>query len=176
MPKMTPNNICWTVNQWVLFPDMCSKLSLHTLIGSIETTRDFCYLLYGSLKVLRDNALNGKADTWLDTPALYESLASLRGAEEIVLNTKEDIKIIIKIVKSWHNNRIDHEMWYCVEDDFLKGMHKALLRKHEDHLLEKKRRFEVWHEDLIAATLHPERVVRMATRFGLDAIDYLEAI
>lgn len=175
MSEMTKYQIYWTVDKWILSPDLCGKKSLQTLQVSIEDLNDFQCLLCVSLALLRENALNGKADTWLDTPALYDIISKLPGADVSILS-RETITDLCKRVKEMHNYRIDGEMWYCVEDDFLKGIHKALLRRHEEFLKEKKRRFELLHEDLIAATLHPERVVRMATAFGLEAIDYLEAI
>ncbi len=175
MPKMTSNNIYWTVKQWILFPEHSAKVSLHTLQGAIEEPQDFQILLLRTLWILRDNALNGKADAWIETPDLYTLLAQLPGADLICTN-KEYIQELISIVKRWHNAYLDGEMWYCIEDWFLKGIRKALLKRHEEHLQERKRRFELWHEDLIAATLHPERVVRMANAFGMQAIDYLEAI
>ncbi len=136
---------------------------------------EFTNLLYQTLIVLRCNALNGKADTWLETVPYRQIFTQLPGVD-LLIQEKANVDWILKILKRWHVQSLDGEMDYCVEANFIKGMREALTAQHKAFQQEKKRRFDLWHEDLIATVMDTKRIVRLAEAAKMDFIDYLEAI
>jgi hypothetical protein len=86
---------------------------------------------------------------------------------------KEDIEKIIKDVKKGVVYDQEGEMAYVVEEEWLKGIFKAMRKVHEEHLAERQRRIWAIREELIATILSPERACRMAAAHGMEAMDWL---
>lgn len=121
---------------------------------------------------LRDNALNGKAEMILEIPGLFTLLTAGPELEECWRDSAK-VEEAIRRMKRWVRQYQDGEMAYCVEEDFVNGVIKAMRAHVEAHTREKKRRLELWNEDLIASVLHPARAERMGTAHGMDGYTWL---
>ncbi len=121
---------------------------------------------------LRDNALNGKAEMILEIPGLFALLTA--GPElEVCWGDSAQVEESIRRIKRWVRHYQDGEMAYCVEEDFLNGVFKAMRARVEALAKEKKRRLDLWNEDLIASVLHPERAERLGRAHGIDGYTWL---
>lgn len=130
-----------------------------------------CHILY----LLRRYALEGHADRFLELPNIYRILTTMPKME-FVIQDKVTIQLLKHWIRaSWEEN-LDGELSYVVEEEFIRKLFKALDQRHEEFLWEKKRRFKLFHEELIATVLHPERLERFATEAGMDFIDYTAVI
>ncbi len=163
---------------WIENPTKTSRV-LRDLTFYAENSENLVYeftnLLFQTLVVLRCNALNGKADTWLETVQYRQIFTQLPGVD-LLIQDKATVDRILRTLKRWHIQSLDGEMDYCVEAEFIKGIRETLTTKHEAFQKEKRRRFALWHEDLIATVMRTERIVRLAEAAKMDFIDYLEAI
>ena len=131
----------------------------------------YCEILF----LLRQYALQGLSEQFLEIPNVYRTLTSITKTDLLVqdMATVETLKISIR--RQWKES-LDGELAYVVETMFLKNLFKALDQRHEEFLREKRRRFKLWHEDLIATVLHPDRIQRLSTAAGQDFITYVESM
>lgn len=123
------------------------------------------------LQCLRRFALEEGPNQLLENPNFWTRLFALPGIEQVV-NNPHSLEKTLKRVKSEWEDDLEGEMEYVVEVEFFKKLSKTL---NEMHRVEKKRRFSIFHEELIAKTWHPARISRLASLAGKDEIDFLEA-
>jgi hypothetical protein len=150
---------------------------INTHFGNIEEEercRYFAHFIRAVTWYLRIHALQGYSETFLEIPQVFDTLTNMSNIR-ICMYSKEDIDRIIRDVKKGVAYDQDGEMAYVVEEDFQKGIFKAIRRVHQEHLAERKRRIWAIREELIATTLSPERAERIAAAHGMDPMDWLIA-
>lgn len=121
---------------------------------------------------LRTQALTGFADRFLEMPNLFRTIATISNTRNCMY-FKEDLEKIIHLVKKGVAYDQEGELAYVVEEEFMKGMFKAIRQVHEDLQKEKKQRMWSIREELIATTLSPERVTRIAAAYGMEPMDWI---
>jgi hypothetical protein len=123
---------------------------------------------------LRIHALQGYSETFLEIPRVFHTLANMSNIRNCMWHA-EDVERIIRDVKNGVAYDQDGEMAYVVEEEFQKGIFKAIRQVHQGHLVEKKRRIWAVREELIANVLSPQRAERIAGAYGMEPMDWLIA-
>lgn len=150
---------------------------INTHFGKIDEEdriRIFSHFIRSVTWHLRTQALTGSADMFLEIPKLFCTIATMSNIRNCMW-LKEDVDTIIKAVKKGVAYDQDGEMAYVVEEEFQKGIFKAMRKVHEEHLAERKKRILAIREELVATVLSPERACRMAAAHGMEAMDWLIA-
>jgi hypothetical protein len=148
---------------------------INTHFGKIDEEdriRSFSHFIRFITWHLRAQALTGSADTFLEIPTLFRTIATMSNIRNCMY-FKEDVEKIMKAVKKGVAYDQEGEMAYVVEEEWLKGIFKAMRKVHEEHLAERKKRMWAIREELIATILSPERAYRMAAAHGMEAMDWL---
>lgn len=87
---------------------------------------------------------------------------------------KENADRLYRELRSKQEAVLDGEMSYWIEEQFLNAVKKELVLLVEAGAAEKRRRFQVWHEELIANVMAPARLERLAAAAGMECVDYME--
>ncbi len=172
--------LCATlIRQWFAHPQYKHlyqdgiRQHMETVEEEIGTLNAHVFIYRQILHTLRTNALNGRGEAFLEDPTLYRVLTNLKNTDLLVQNSDTILKLE-KTVKACWDHDIDGELTYVIEEMFYKNLFKALRKRHAEYLSEKKRRFNLIAEDLIATACHPERIQRFAAAAGMEFIDYIE--
>lgn len=150
---------------------------INTHFGKIDEEdriRYFSHFIRSVTSHLRTHALTGSADTFLEIPNLFRTIATMSNIRNCMY-FKEDMEKIIRHVKKGVAYDQDGELAYVVEEEFMKGIFKAIQQVHTDHLAERKQRIWAIREELIAAVFLPERAWRIAGAHSMEPMDWLIA-
>jgi hypothetical protein len=137
-----------------------------------ERSGYFIHFLRHLTARLRTFALEGHADAFLEVPNLFHTIANMSNIRNCMA-LEEDTAAIIRRVKRYVKQDQDDELAYVVEEEFMKGMFKAIQQVHEEHKAERRRRIWAIREELIATVLHPDRACRIAAVHGMEPMDWL---
>jgi hypothetical protein len=172
--------LCATlINNWFAHPQYKHlyqdgiRQHMETIEEEIGTLKAHLFIYRQILHALRNNALNGRGEAFLEDPTLYRVLTNLKNTDLIVQEADTSLKLEKQLKACWHHD-IDGELTYVIEEMFYKNLFKALRQRHKDFLAEKRRRFNLFAEDLIATVCHPERIQRFAAAAGMEFIDYID--
>lgn len=139
-----------------------------------ERSSYFIHLLHHLTGRLRAFALEDHANAFLELPDLFHTIANMSNIRNCMV-LEEDTAAIIRRVKRYVKQNQDGELAYVVEEEFLKGIFKAIQQVHEEHKAERRRRIWAIREELIATVLHPDRACRIAAAHGMEPMDWLFA-
>jgi hypothetical protein len=167
------------INNWFAHPQYKHlyqegiRQHMATIEEEFSTYQSHLFVYRQILRALRTNALNSRGEAFLEDPNLYSVLTLLKNTDILVQDAMK-IHNLEKQLKACWDHDIDGELTYVIEEMFYKNLFKALRKRHAEYLAEKKRRFNLIAEDLIATACHPERIQRFAAAAGMEFIDYIE--
>ena len=141
-------------------------------IDEEERLKYFAHFIRAVTWYLRHYALKGYAESFLEIPRVFHTLANMPTIRNCMY-FKEDLDKIIRHVKQWVQHDQDGELAYVVEEEFLKGMFNAMRKVHEEHLAKRKQRIWAIREELIATVLSPKRAERIAVAHGMEPMEWL---
>ena len=141
-------------------------------IDEEERNKYFTHFIRSVTWYLRLYALQGYSYTFLEIPHLFHTLVNMSNIRNCMWFA-EDVEKLIKDVKKGVAYDQDGELAYVVEDEFQKGIFKAIRQVHQEHLIERKQRIWAIREELIANVLSPDRVTRIAGAYGMEPMEWL---